>query len=127
MDEKQAVIILAKGSGSVMSNLMLWLDYMDKISIENNDVDNYWKRNLVPDFDPPVYEVAAVNAAEVPIVHNGNLVFRPVPAYSSAAVGLHLWKKDMNRVEYNKSEYKKALTKFTGKLLRSLSAEIENE
>ena len=127
MDEKQAAIILAKGSGSVMSNHMLWLDYMDKISIENNDVDNYWKRNIVPDFDPPVYEVAAVNAAGVPIVHNGNPVFRPVPAYSSAAVGLHLWKKDMNRVEYNKSEYKKALTKFTGKLLRSLSAEIENE
>ena len=126
-DKAVSAIILVKGSGTVMCNHMLWLDSMDKISIENNDVDNYWKKNILPDFEPPVYEVAALNAAGIPIVHNGNPVFRPVPAYSSAAVGLHLWKKDMNRIEYNKSEYKKALTKFTSKLLRSISTEIENE
>ena len=126
-DKTTPNIILTKGTGTTMCNHMLWLDSMDKLSIENNDVDNYWKKNIVPEFEIPIYEEIALDAAGDPILRNGRRIFVPVEAYSSTAVGLHLWKKDMNRVEYNKSEYKKALTKFTSKLLRSLSSEIENE
>ena len=126
-DRNTPNVILTKGTGTTMCNHMLWLDSMDKLSIENNDVDNYWKKNIVPEFDIPIYEEIALDSTGAPILRNGRRILVSVEAYSSTAVELHLWKKDMNRVEYIKSEYKKALTKFTSKLLRSLSGEIENE
>ena len=95
-------LMLVKASGTSMSNHMLWLDAMDKLSIENNDVDNYWVKNIVPEFGIPVYEEPVLDNAGEQVVRDGRAIFRPVAEYSSAAVGLHLWKKDMNRVEHNK-------------------------
>jgi Zinc knuckle len=120
-------IKLTKATGTTACNYMIWEDMMDKLAVDNPSVSVYWKTGVEPEFVTPVYEEAMINANGHPLMVDNEIVYRPVLKYRSRAIGKDMWKADNARIETDRSEYRKFLPKFLGKILLSLSPEIENE